>query len=254
MELHRKHKYLLVAAIVGAMLLAGALLATSGCQSDRPLQAKLDARRDEFRTTAPPQRVKRFEQGIETVRQTGIEDRAKNVGDRAPDFTLTRAAGGTFHLAGALQDGPIVLLWYRGGWCPYCNTQLQAMQKVLPQIRQAGGQLVAISPEQSSFAGQTRSKLDLDYVVLSDPGNRVAGKYDIVYALPGEVAGDYADLGLDLEKYNGDTSNQLPLAVTYVIDTDGVIRYAFVDADYRRRAEPADVVRAIRKIRRSGRN
>jgi peroxiredoxin len=247
MGLYRKHRYAIVAAIVGALLFAGALLATSGCQSEPSLQVRLDAQRDEFRSTAPPERVKRFEQGIETVRQSGIEGRAKNVGDRAPDFTLARAAGGTFHLAEALQDGPVVLLWYRGGWCPYCNTQLQAMQQVLPQIHQAGGQLVAISPEQPSFASQTRSKLDLDYVLLSDPGNRVAGKYDIVYTLPGEVAKDYADLGLDLERYNDDTSNQLPLAVTYVIDTDGVIRYAFIDADYRRRAEPADVVRAIGK-------
>ncbi|MFC1805601.1 peroxiredoxin-like family protein [Planctomycetota bacterium] len=243
-----------------AMLLAALLLLPAGCeeraaQPGRPeapkrvelpsLQAQLDARKQEFLKTAPPELVKTFEDGVEALRPQ--EKEAKKLGDKAPGFELPNATGKTVALADLLEKGPVVVTWYRGGWCPYCNIQLRALQQALPALREAGGTLVAISPELPDKALSTAEKQKLEFEVLSDVGNKVAAAYGLKYTLPAPVAAKLKGF-VDLATFNGDASNDLPLAATYVIGTDGTIRYAFVDADYRKRAEPAAIVAALAKL------
>src|SRR5262249_13450133 len=153
---------------------------------------------------------------------------ALKVGDRAPDFELPDATGKKVKLSELTARGPVVMTWYRGGWCPYCNIALRGFQKRLPEIRAEGASLVAISPETPDNSLSTAEKNHLEFEVLSDRGNRVAQSYGVAYKVPRVVAEQSQGR---LARYNGDDSGTLPLGVTYVIDHDGIIRYAFVDSD-----------------------
>lgn len=207
------------------------------------LTEQLDARKARFVEAAPPERVAAAEGAIADVADSGILERAINLGDKAPDFTLPDALGDSVSLYEQLEKGPVILTWYRGSWCPYCNIQLHDYQESLADIHAAGAQLMAVSPELADSALSWKEKEELEFIVLSDVGNEVAREYGIVYRIPDAISAGYVAGGRnDLTRYNGDDSLELPLAVTYVIGTDGTVEYAFVDADYRKRAETSDVV------------
>lgn len=207
------------------------------------LSAQLEARKAQFVEMAPPERIAAMDAAIAEVAASGILDRAINLGDQAPDFTLPDALGNPVSLYDELAKGPVILTWYRGSWCPFCNLQLHDYQKSLADIQAAGAQLVAVSPELADSALTWQEKNELEFIVLSDVGNKVAREYGVVYRIPkGIEAGYVAGAPTDLTRYNGDDSLELPLAVTYVIGTDGTVEYAFVDADHRKRAETSDVV------------
>jgi peroxiredoxin len=214
---------------------------------DAPVRRELEEFREKSSRDAPPDRIRAYEQGIEELRRTGVTEKALKVGDRAPDFELPGATGKTVKLSELLGRGPVVVMWYRGGWCPYCNIALRGFHKRLPEIRAAGASLVAISPETPDNSLSTAEKSHLDFEVLSDRGNKVAHAYGVAYKLPRVVAEQFKGR-LDLAKHNGSDSGELPLGATYVIDREGTIRYAFVDADYRKRAEPSDVIAALRGL------
>lgn len=186
-----------------------------------------------------------YAQGIETVRATDIEKSAKQVGDAAIDAQLSGWDGKTVKLSDLWQEGPIVLMWYRGGWCPYCNIQLRAMQQSMDKIEDAGARLVVLTPELPEKAKETAEANDLDIVALHDKGSALARKFGLVFKLPESIIPAYRDR-LKLPEYNGNDAMELPLAATYVIDKSGKITYAFLDADYKKRAEPADVIQAVK--------
>lgn len=185
-----------------------------------------------------------YAQGIETVRATDIENSAKQVGDTAIDAQLSGWDGNSVKLSQLWQDGPIVLMWYRGGWCPYCNIQLRAMQQSMDKIENAGAKLVVLTPELPEKAKETAETNDLNIVALHDKDSAVARKYGLVFELPAAIVPAYRDK-LKLPEYNGSDAMELPLAATYVIDKSGKITYAFLDADYKKRAEPTDVIEAV---------
>jgi len=195
--------------------------------------------------TAKQLRQQAFEQGIEEVRRSGILQRALGVGDKAIDFELPTANGTNVRLSEMLGVGPVVVTFYRGNWCPYCNRQLQGLQEVLLDLHSAGAQLVAISPEVSEQALVTQRKDHLTFPLLSDKGNAVARQYGIVFRISDKVI-PYYDQFFNIEKQNGDRSYELPLAATYVIGGNGVIRYAFLNADYKLRADPQEILGTVR--------
>jgi peroxiredoxin len=212
------------------------------------LAAQLEARKAQFVEMAPPGRIAAMNAAVAEVGASGILDKAINLGDKAPDFILPDALGNPVSLYDELAKGPVILTWYRGSWCPYCNLQLHDYQKSLADIQAAGAQLMAVSPELSDSALTWKEKNELEFIVLSDVGNKVAREYGVVYRIPkGIEAGYMAGARTDLTQYNGDDSLELPLAVTYVIGTDGTVEYAFVDADYRKRAETSEVVNFVRQ-------
>ncbi|WP_309399190.1 peroxiredoxin-like family protein [Cerasicoccus maritimus] len=211
------------------------------------LQKDLDARAENFAATAPEPLKKTFKAGIEHVAESGVTASAKKTGDQAPDFTLPNANGEQVALSELLKEGPVVVVWYRGGWCPYCNLQLHAMQGILPQLKEAGAQLVAISPETPDNSLSTAEKNELEFVVLSDNGNAVAKEYGIVYSLDDDTY-DILEGRLKLSEYNGSDTKELPLTVAYVIEQDGTIAWDFVDPDYKKRAEPADILKAVQSL------
>jgi peroxiredoxin len=214
-----------------------------------PVRKELDEFREKALKKTPPDRLRAYEQGIDDVRKSGVTDKALKVGDRAPDFELTNAVGKKVKLSELTARGPVVLTWYRGGWCPYCNIALRGFHKSLPEIRSAGATLVALSPESPDNTLSTAEKNHLDFEVLSDRGNKVAHAYGVAYKIPKVIAEQFKGR-LDLAKHNGDDSAELPLGATYVVDRGGVIRYAFIDADYRKRAEPSTVLAVLRGLDR----
>ncbi|BCX48700.1 peroxiredoxin [Haloferula helveola] len=225
------------------------LLAGTSCLFAQTLQDQLDARSAEAAKNGNPEVRKEFAKGIEAVAESGILDKAVDVGDKAPDFTLKNAKGDAVTLSHLLKEGPVVLTWYRGGWCPYCNIALVAMQEKLPEFKKAGAQLVALSPELPDKTLSTAEKNKLEFEVLTDLNHKVAKEYGIAFELTPKVRELYKQF-FDLTEFNGADAGDgtLPLAATYVIDTDGTVRWAFLDADYRKRAEPDDIVAAARKL------
>jgi peroxiredoxin len=185
--------------------------------------------------------------GVQEIRNSGVLNKAINVDDYAPEFDLPNAVGERVSLYNSLENGPVVLVWYRGGWCPYCNLQLQQLQASLDEIKAAGGQVIAISPELPDMSMSTREKNNLKYEVLSDIDNRVADLYHLAYTVPDYIV-DHYDMSVTLNQHNGNNNMRLPLAVTYVIDRDGVVRYAFLDADYKNRASAQEIITVLKEI------
>ncbi len=229
-------------------ILAAALTLTLSSAPAETLKDQLDAKRATFLESAPADKAKSYQDGIDAVAASGIYDRALKVGDKAPDFTLKTPEGKSVQLAELLKAGPVVVTWYRGGWCPYCNLTLIALQQALPEIQAAGGTLIALNPELESYTAETTEKNQLDFDVLSDPGNKVARQYGIVFKMTPDVASAMRK-GAKTDIRNGDESDELPLAASYVIAPDGTITYAFLDADYRNRAEPSELVKALQAIK-----
>jgi peroxiredoxin len=210
-------------------------------------RAHLNSLKAKFSATAPADKARIHEAGIDSVRLSGVIETSLKVGDTAPDFELPNASSKPIRLSELLKTGPVVLTWYRGGWCPYCNIALHDLQEALPEIHKVGGTLVAVSPEIPDSSLSTAEKHSLKFEVLSDKGNHVAQTYGIVYKIPVSVVEQYKGR-LDIPAYNHDESWELPLAATYIVDSQGVIRWVFLDADYRNRAEPSDIVAELKKL------
>ena len=178
-------------------------------------------------------------------------NRALGVGDRAPDFALPDATGETVRLSDLLLDGPVVVTFYRGAWCPYCNTQLRDYQQALDSFEATGARLVAISPQVPDSSMSMAERNALAYSVLSDTGGQVSQQYGLVFRVDAETRARYEAVGIDLARYNGgdtDAAWALPVPATYVIDPSGIIRAAFVEADYTQRASPRQVLEALQEV------
>ena len=173
---------------------------------------------------------------------------AFNVGDTLPKFSLKDSIGQTVTSKQLLKQGSIVLVFYRGSWCPFCNTYLRKLQTRVTDIKAAGGTLVAVSVETPDASMAIAKKNELNYTVLSDPNLDLARKLSIVYQLPPATDEKYRSMGLDVAKHNAIPLPELPLAVTYVINKKGKITYAFIETDYKKRAEPDAIITELKKI------
>jgi peroxiredoxin len=189
---------------------------------------------------------------VDDLRRSGIVEQAPASGAIAPGFTLPDARGGDVDLHRLLARGPVVVAFYRGGWCPYCNLQLRAYQRALPDLHALGAELVAVSPQLPDASLSTAERNDLAFPVLSDVGNRVARAYGLVFALPDEVIAYYREHRKhDLTAANGPGHWELPVPATFVIARDGRIVLADVDPDYTRRLEPAAILEALEDLWRT---
>lgn len=173
--------------------------------------------------------------------------KALKVGDKAPQFTLKNALGKKVKLSTLLKNGNVVLTWYRGGWCPYCNRALQGWQEVLAEIKAQGATFVALTPELPDYSLSTKEKHQLAFEILTDLNNEVASRYGLVFTLDENTAVRY-EKGFGLSAYNGNHLNQLPMPATYIINQKGVIVYAFVNADYTQRANTEEVIKKLKEI------
>ena len=174
-----------------------------------------------------------------------IKDNALQIGQKVENFSLANHNGENIELADLLKKGPIIISFYRGGWCPYCNLELKALNDYLAQFKTQSAQLVAISPQLPDETLSTAQKNDLEFDVLSDVRNKVAEQFGLLFTLDERIQALYTQFGIDFEHYYGDKSFKLPLPATYVINQEGVITYAFLNEDYTLRAEPTDIMAAL---------
>ncbi len=174
-----------------------------------------------------------------------IKDNALQIGQKVENFSLANHNGENIELADLLKKGPVIISFYRGGWCPYCNLELKALNDYLPQFKTQSAQLVAISPQLPDETLSTAQKNDLEFDVLSDVSDKVAEQFGLLFTLDERIQALYTQFGIDFEHYYGDKSFKLPLPATYVINQEGVITYAFLNEDYTLRAEPTDIMAAL---------
>lgn len=178
-----------------------------------------------------------------------LPDPGLNVGERAPDFSIPNAYGKQVNLYSLLEEGPVVLTFYRGAWCPYCNLELKALHDALPEIEKQGAQLVAVTPQQPDKSLKQLTEDGYPFEILSDLDDTVMKDYKLYFEVSDELDAVYRKMGLNLEEFNGQGRRGLPVPGTFVIGQNGVIRAAFADVDYTKRMEPAGVVSALKALR-----
>lgn len=209
------------------------------------LRSELEATAQHLATVLPAEANQTIDAGIDAVTASRIAAQSLQPGSQAPDFTLPDVQGKPVTLSELLRTGPVVLTFYRGNWCPYCNVQLRSYQKALPDFERYSATLVAVSPQTPDNTQLTAEEKQLQFPVLSDVGNVVARQYGLAYAVGDAVYGTLKSVGIDLETYNGDQTGELPLTGTFVIGTDGVVAWAQTDPNFKHRADPADILEAL---------
>ena len=205
------------------------------------LKTSLDEFRNEFLAQIPPEASALMHS--ETLK---LEEEFKNrklltIGDIAPDFTLPNASDQQINLQNYLAKGPIILNFYRGGWCPYCNFDLQALEEVADEIRSRGASLLAISQQGALSSRKSKRDNNLSYPILIDQGGKLAQSYDLRWTLPSYLIEVFKMFKVDLLKIHHDDKWTLPMPARYIIDRDGIIAYAEVNPDYTQRPEPSDL-------------
>jgi peroxiredoxin len=216
------------------------------------LQAKLDAFKADFEAGKPPYSVPRsvvevMHRATAELKASGAAERAKKVGDKAPAFSLRDPEGKVVSSQDLLARGPLIVSFYRGVWCPYCNMDLQALQAALPAFEALGASLVAISPQTAPNSRKSTRNNKLTFPILSDVKGEVGAAFGLKFALPDYLVELYKGLKNDLPSFNDDPAWTLPMPARYVIGQDGTILYAEVNPDYTRRPEPEEMIPVLQK-------
>lgn len=218
------------------------------------LNEQLTKERDHWAAQIPAAQSALLVGDLERLRRSELPERALQEDERAPNFRLPDASGRVVELDALRAQGPVVLVFYRGQWCPYCNLELRAYQALLPRFRALGAQLVAISPQTPDHSLSTAEKNALEFPVLSDVGSHVARAYGLAFDLDADMQHLYADFfGNDLAQYNGTETVSgwtLPVPATYLVGRDARIELAAVEVDYRQRLEPQRVLERLQALAR----
>jgi peroxiredoxin len=177
-----------------------------------------------------------------------IKENALQLGDAFPPFQLNCSDGEHHKLGELLTAGPVIVSFYRGGWCPYCVLELKALNDIINQLPQLNATLVAVSPEIEQHAHQTKQENQLNFSLLRDDANQLALACGLVYTLPDEIINQYTKFGLDFKSRHNDSEHRLPIPATFILDQQGIIRYAFVEEDFMSRAEPTEIIKVLRGL------
>lgn len=210
------------------------------------LQDKLDAFKADFKAgkppyNAPPEIHPIMERATAELTASGQAARALKAGDRMPPFTLNDQDGNAVSSADLLARGPLVITFYRGVWCPYCNLELQALNEALPPLRELGASVVAISPQTQVNSRKSVRSNQLGFPVLSDVKGGTAAAFGLRFALPGYLVDLYKRLKNDLPAFNNDPDWTLPMPARYVVGRDGIVLYSEVNPDYTHRPDPSEM-------------
>jgi peroxiredoxin len=214
------------------------------------LQAKLDAFKADLEGGKPPYNVpgsvvEAMHRATAELKASGQAERAMKVGDKAPAFRLRDSEGNVVSSSELLEAGPLIVSFYRGVWCPYCNIELQALQSAFPQYRKLGATIVAISPQTRPNSRRSARENGLTYPILSDTRGEVGAAFGLKFNLPGYLVELYKKAKIDLASFNDDPEWTLPMPARYLIAQSGIILYADVNADYTRRPEPEELLPAL---------
>jgi peroxiredoxin len=215
------------------------------------LQDQLDEITARTRTLVQPERLAIGERSIEELFATGIEQRILPVGATAPEFALPDFSGKLVRSTDLLALGPLIVNFFRGRWCPYCVTELEAWRDLYPALRERGALVVGLSPQTQRQSEFTASQHGIPYPILTDQGCAVAEQFGLVWSLPEYLRRYYLGILVNIPFIDGDPSWKLPLPATYVLDPSGKVLYAEAHTDFRVRPEPEDVLRVLPAFARS---
>ncbi len=194
-----------------------------------------------------------FMKGVdEIIDEAKAFEKGKNaikVGEKAPNFKLPNPLSKQIELLDLLSKGPVVITFYRGSWCPYCNLQLRALQNKLKEIQKLGATLVAISPEVPDSSMTKNEINEMEFIVLSDQNAKVASQYGVAWEVPEFLLEHMRiDRNLDLKRINNGNNNVLPIPATFVLGSDGIVKWNYVNIDYRTRSEPDEIIEALKNL------
>ena len=213
------------------------------------LDERLKALRSQESADTPDELKTILSTELKALISSGLAKRAVKAGDKAPSFVLPDADGNTVASAALLQKGALVVTFYRGFWCPFCNADLQAVEAAAEKIRGFGASLVAISPQTPANSRLSLQENHLSFPILSDKNCELADKFGIRWIPSQALQGVYRNFGTDVGKFNGDGSWAIPMPARYVIAPDGIVGYAKVNANYTHRPEPGDVCPVLEKLK-----
>lgn len=206
------------------------------------LQDQLDEITANTRTLVQPERLAVSERAVEELFATGIEQNILAAGEKMPEFSLPDASGRLVNSSDLLALGPLVIDFFRGRWCPYCVTEIEAWRDLYSVVRERGGLLVAISPQTMRQSDFMQGQHEVPFPLLQDEGCKVAAQFGLAYQVPTFHQQHYRSVLVNIPFVNGDQSWKLIVPATYVIDMDGTILFAEAHADFRVRPEPEDVL------------
>lgn len=236
----------MVNLVLGFILLIGQGFAQSGNAS---LGEALSQKRKTFSEKMPKEVVQLYQNNIKELKAAGLEKQALKVGDKAPEVMIN-IKGEKHPLSHIYASGPVVLKFYRGGWCPYCMAELKHYDQMFDQFKKEGSQILAFSPDTEVMSKKTETTNDLSFDVLSDGGHAIARKFGLVYKLDQKVVDQLKKDGIDLSVYQGNKNNELSIPGTFVVGKDGKIAFAYVDADWQKRAEPESVLKVVKSLKK----
>lgn len=209
-------------------------------QTDAKIEAGRKAKPDFMKgVDAIISKAKEFQQGAHAIK----------IGQKAPSFELPNPEGKSISLDSLLDNGPLVVTFYRGDWCPYCNLQLRALQAKLGEIYALGATLIAISPQVPDGSLTKNEIAEMEFTVLSDQDAKVASQYGVAWEVPEFLLEHMrVDRELDLEKINNGNANILPIPATFILDSNGMVTWRYVNVDYRTRSEPDEIIKALKNM------
>lgn len=203
---------------------------------------------DELLPNVPEGTLSTLMSELDRLISMGLAEKALNKNQSFPTFDLPNADKQRRSLSHFLANGPLVISFYRGAWCPYCNLEINALQKRLPDIIAAGGQLVAISPQLPDKSVDQIAHSQLSFEVLSDIDNTLAKECGLVFTLPESLRPIYRAWEIDIPGHNGNDSFELPIPASYIVDMNGNVHYAFMDMDYTTRLEPDIIIEQLKSL------
>jgi peroxiredoxin len=212
------------------------------------LQKDLDAVAQMVREKTPPHVMPTIEATRRRLEESGLKDHALQPRQTMSDFELPDATGEIVRSVELRSQGPLLITFYRGGWCPFCNLALRAFQERNAEIKTRGVTLLAISPQTPDHSLTLQEKHSLQFSVLSDAGNKVARQFGIVFALDPGLKTVQEQFGVDIPAYNGDRTFELPVPATFLVSTDGKVLKSYVEADYMQRLDPETALTWIREL------
>jgi len=212
-------------------------------------QSKLQQLAEKIEGSMPAENVRIMHKATDELRQSGIQEKVLKVGDTFPAFELQNQDGKVVRSEDLLAKGHLVLTFYRGVWCPYCNVDLLNLKKYVSEVKAHGGQLLAISPELPLYLGQVRERQRLNFDLLHDQGNQVAAAAGLKFQLPPAIKTLYRDkFKINLEAHQGNDEWALPMPARFLVDREGIIRYAESNPDYRFRPNPDALLAVLKSL------
>jgi peroxiredoxin len=213
------------------------------------LQYQLDALKAEREANTPPHAILTRQRAMDQLLASGLDERVLHVGERPPSFRLRDGSGATFSSDNALSVGPVLIVFYRGRWCPYCNVDLAAIESASREIRSAGASIVAVSQQTPAESLQTVRLNGLSFGSLVDSHGRVANAFGLRWKAPTELRAVQEECGVDPGAFNGDAAWTLTMPARYIVGEDGTVAYADISVDYTQRGDPSELLPVLDRLR-----